>query len=85
MQIMKKMYLMLVAAVLAISFSAFTTIKKAPAGTYQYKPTVNSFEDVPPGIDVDALCPQGNDHNCIIEINGTLYQIYLNGTAYRWQ
>lgn len=82
---MKKMYLVLAAVLLAVSFSAFTEIKKAPVGDFKYNDGTG-LVDVPSTIEVEALCPSGNQHDCMIEINGVEEQIYNpNGSVYRWQ
>ncbi|MBN8686112.1 MAG: hypothetical protein J0M10_03805 [Chitinophagales bacterium] len=81
---MKKMYLVLAAVLLAVSFSAFTEIKKAPAGDFKYDDG-SGMVDVPSTVDVNTLCPAGNQHDCVIEINGEDELIYLNGNVYRWQ
>lgn len=79
---MKKMYLVLAAVVIAVSFSAFTTIEKAPAGQYKYDDG-SGLVDVPPEINVDFFCPSGNQRDCEISIEGEMELIYLNGNVYR--
>lgn len=81
---MKKMYLVLIAAVMAISFSAFSTVEKAPLGEFKYNDGTGMV-DVPPEIDVNHYCLQGNQFDCVIEINGEDELIYLNGNVYRRQ
>lgn len=81
---MKKMYLVLIAVVMAVGFSAFTKIEKAPVGDYKYDDGTGMV-DVPPEIDVNFYCPQGTLYECVIEINDENELIYLNGNVHRWQ
>ena len=81
---MKKYLLVMFAAVLALTFSAFTPIETRPDGPYQYN-NGGVMTDVPPGFNVRQLCPVGDDHDCKIEINEEEELIYLDDVIVRWE
>ena len=80
---MKKMYLVLIAVVMAVGFSAFTPIQKAASGNYKYD-RGSGLLDVPPEIEVEDFCPPGVENPCTIEIDFVDRDIYLNGVRHMW-
>lgn len=80
---MKKMYLMLVAVIMAVGLSAFTPVKKAAAGNYKYD-SGSGMLDVPPEIDVESFCPPGTENPCTIEIDFVDRDIYLDENRHMW-
>ena len=80
---MKKMYLVLIAVVMAVGFSAFTPIQKAASGNYKYD-SGSGLLDVPPEINVESLCPPGEENPCTIEIDFVDRDIYLGETRHMW-
>lgn len=75
---MKKMFLVIMAAVLAIGFSAFTSSSKILDGFY-YQDGPNQVL-VNPEL-VEDECPEGDTEKCILFLNGDYRQIlYPNGT-----
>lgn len=75
---MKKMFFVILAAVLAIGFSAFTPDSKIPDGYY--------YQDGPNQVPVETElveteCPEGHEQLCKIVLNGSERQIrYADGS-----
>lgn len=80
---MKKFNLMLAAIAIAVGLSAFTPIQKAASGNYKYD-SGSGLVDVPPGIDVENLCPPGEENPCTIEIDFVDRDIYLDEVRHMW-
>jgi hypothetical protein len=71
---MKKMFLVACAAVLAVSFSAFTPVKTQ--NDFDYLNDQNQYVEVPDDINVPALCPAANVKQCKIVINDKVRLIF---------
>lgn len=71
---MKRMYLVIVAAVMAVGFSAFTSKSVGPP--YLYQNDLSEWVQVPTGIDVPTVCPASNVKQCKIQIDSQLRDIF---------
>ena len=71
---MKKIFSVMLAGMLAISFSAFHPVKKM-VDTLYYESSIGHFDPVPSGVDV---CPEGESTQCIARINGVDYPLWKN-------
>lgn len=71
---MKKFFSVLIAAILAVGFSAFTPAKTVD--TYLYQDDLGDWQQVPSNIDVPTVCPAGAATQCQIFINGSTRPIF---------
>ncbi|HMR92947.1 MAG TPA: hypothetical protein PKC69_11550 [Chitinophagaceae bacterium] len=71
---MKKMFLILTAAAMAVAFSAFIKVKEQDG--FLYKDAGDEWQEVPSHINVPALCPPANVRQCQILIDDQLRDIY---------
>jgi hypothetical protein len=71
---MKRMYLVVTAALIAVSLSAFTSKNVDPP--YLYLDDFEEWTEVPTGIDVPTVCPPSNVKQCKIQIAGQLRDIF---------
>ena len=72
---MKKFKLVIIAVVLAIGFSAFTT-NTVDDQAYYFDNSTMSYQPVPSGT---VVCPQGQSDQCLTTVNGVANTpLYIN-------